>query len=96
MLQNSADNRVRLQPPLDGRFLRVSPGFRKLRGGFYGADTQVVVSWNPKCRIPTVEEGKEKLEFLTKHGATPQAFTFQESFDPAGNPIKGGSSQGEV
>lgn len=38
--------------------------------------------WIPAGHIPTIEEGKERLEKLEKFGATAQAFTFKENFPP--------------
>lgn len=35
-----------------------------------------VLWWIPAGHIPTVEEGKTKLELLVKNGSTEQAFTF--------------------
>ncbi|MEO3788368.1 DUF3291 domain-containing protein [Actinocorallia sp. B10E7] len=41
-----------------------------------------VMWWIPEGHIPTVEEGKERLELLRVRGATPEAFTFREHFEP--------------
>jgi hypothetical protein len=38
--------------------------------------------WVPAGHIPTVEEGKERIELLTRLGPTPEAFTFKNSFPP--------------
>lgn len=40
----------------------------------------VALWWVPALHIPTPQEAKERLEFLTEHGATPYAFTFKERF----------------
>jgi len=37
--------------------------------------------WIPAGHIPTVAEGRERLEHYQKHGATPTAFWFSQSFD---------------
>lgn len=37
--------------------------------------------WIPAEHIPTVEEGKEKLEYLQLHGVSKIAFTFAKSFE---------------
>ena len=50
-------------------------------------DTQVVLWWVPNGHLPTVEEGKQKLQQLLEHGPSPEAFTFQDAFDPAGNQL---------
>jgi hypothetical protein len=34
--------------------------------------------WVPVSRIPTVAEGRERLEHYQKHGSTPEAFWFSE------------------
>lgn len=39
-----------------------------------------VLWWIPKGYIPTIEEAKEKLEYLRKHGDTAQAFSFKSNF----------------
>ncbi len=36
--------------------------------------------WVPSGHIPTVEEAKERLEFLRAHGETPYAFSLKKSF----------------
>jgi hypothetical protein len=38
--------------------------------------------WVPADYIPTVDEGKEKLEILSKNGPSLDAFTFARSFEP--------------
>jgi hypothetical protein len=36
--------------------------------------------WVPEGHIPTVEEAKERLEYLRTHGETPYAFSFKQPF----------------
>jgi hypothetical protein len=36
--------------------------------------------WVPRGHIPSVEEGKERLEYLQAHGPSPRVFTFKEHF----------------
>jgi hypothetical protein len=36
--------------------------------------------WVPSGHIPTVEEAKERLSYLSAHGETPHAFSFKKSF----------------
>ena len=36
--------------------------------------------WIPAGHIPTIDEAKERLDYLEQHGATPYAFTFKERF----------------
>ena len=38
--------------------------------------------WLPAGQIPTVEDGKTRLEHLIEHGDTPAAFTFGKIFSP--------------
>ncbi|MEE9319547.1 MAG: DUF3291 domain-containing protein [Granulosicoccus sp.] len=40
--------------------------------------------WVPAGHIPSVNEGKEKLEVLQKNGPTKAAFTFAKNFEPDG------------
>jgi hypothetical protein len=51
-----------------------------------GLEAYLVLWWVPKGHIPTVAEGKERLEHLVKHGPTPHAFTFRDSFPAPGTP----------
>jgi hypothetical protein len=37
--------------------------------------------WIPKGHIPSVEEAKERLEYLQAHGPSDVAFTFAKSFE---------------
>src|SRR6185436_165700 len=39
--------------------------------------------WIPAGHIPTIAEGKERLEMLARLGPTPEAFTFKNYFPPA-------------
>jgi hypothetical protein len=36
--------------------------------------------WVPAGHVPTVDEGRERLEHYQKHGATPYAFWFSQRF----------------
>ena len=38
--------------------------------------------WVPAGHIPTVEEGKERLDYLREHGPSAHAFIFAKSFEP--------------
>lgn len=38
--------------------------------------------WIPAGHIPTPQEGREKIEHIRAHGATPLAFTFKQRFTP--------------
>lgn len=40
-----------------------------------------VLWWVPKGHIPTLDEGKERLELLGKNGVSKQAFTFGKPFE---------------
>jgi hypothetical protein len=43
----------------------------------------VALWWVPAGHVPTIEEGKARLELLARLGPTPEAFTFKERFPPA-------------
>ncbi|HEX6390428.1 MAG TPA: DUF3291 domain-containing protein [Solirubrobacteraceae bacterium] len=48
---------------------------------FQPFDGLLLVLWNvPDGHIPSVDEAKERLEHLERHGPTPHAFTFRQSF----------------
>jgi hypothetical protein len=36
--------------------------------------------WVPKGHIPTIEEGKDKLDIIREFGPTAEAFTFGKKF----------------
>ena len=40
----------------------------------------LVMWWVPEGHVPTVTEAQEKLEYLTRHGSTAEAFTFSKPF----------------
>jgi heme-degrading monooxygenase HmoA len=40
----------------------------------------IVLWWIPAGSLPSVEEGKSRLEHLRRHGPTPYAFTFKTRF----------------
>jgi hypothetical protein len=39
-----------------------------------------VLWWIPQGHIPTIEEAKEKLDFIREHGPSEQAFSFGKTF----------------
>ncbi len=43
--------------------------------------------WVPIGHMPSMTEGKAKLDHIEKHGNTQHAFTFQQFFDAHGNAI---------
>ena len=47
----------------------------------------LVLWWIPRGHIPTLEEGKTKLELLEANGPTPEAFTIAKAYDISGNPM---------
>jgi Domain of unknown function (DUF3291) len=47
--------------------------------GDFGAP-MMALWWIEAGHIPTGLEGRERLEYLTKHGVSPRAFTFREKF----------------
>lgn len=47
------------------------------------AESHLVLWWIPEGSVPTVEEARERLEHLRRHGPTAHAFTFKARFsDP--------------
>jgi hypothetical protein len=40
----------------------------------------LVLWWIQSGQLPTVNEAKERLEYLRQHGATPYAFSFKKTF----------------
>lgn len=38
--------------------------------------------WIPAGHIPTVQEAKERLDYMQAHGETPHAFTFRKTYEP--------------
>ena len=46
-------------------------------------DHTMVLWWVPEGHMPSLEEAKSKLEFLNKHGESPNAFTFRIIFSQA-------------
>jgi hypothetical protein len=40
--------------------------------------------WVVAGHIPTVDEAKERLEYLSQHGVSERAFTFKQPYGPAG------------
>lgn len=62
---------------------------RSRRKWFEKMDTpHLVLWWISRGHEPTLEEGKEKLEYLETNGPTPNAFTIQKAFDAQGTPLK--------
>lgn len=46
-------------------------------------DAYYVLWWIPKGHIPTLAEGKERLDLLRANGPNKEAFTFKKVFPPA-------------
>ncbi len=55
-------------------------------------DHFIALWWVPAGHIPSVEEAKERLEYLREHAETPYAFSFRKSF-PAPEPVNDASAQ---
>lgn len=55
-------------------FVRRRKWFEKYQGEHFA------MWWIPAEHLPTVEEGKAKLEYLSIHGDSPQSFTFAEPY----------------
>jgi Domain of unknown function (DUF3291) len=48
------------------------------------AEPIAVLWWVPAGHVPSVEEALGRLALLREKGSGPEAFTFRESYDPAG------------
>lgn len=44
------------------------------------AEDTYVLWWIPEGKMPTIEDGVKKLEYLRDNGDSPQAFTFKSNF----------------
>lgn len=55
-------------------FVRRRQWFEKLQSEHFA------MWWIPAGHLPTAEEGKAKLEYLTLHGDSPEAFTFAQPY----------------
>jgi uncharacterized protein DUF3291 len=58
-----------------------------LRAFVYSSGHREVLWWVPAATLPTIAAAEARLEHLREHGPTPYAFTFRESFPPAGGPV---------
>jgi hypothetical protein len=58
-------------------FVRRRQWFEKYQGEHFA------MWWVPAGQVPTIEEGKAKLDYLSQHGDSPKAFTFSKPF-PSG------------
>lgn len=62
-------------------FVRRRQWFEKYQGEHFA------MWWIPADHLPTVEEGKAKLEYLTLHRDSPEAFTFAQPYpSPVSSP----------
>ncbi len=50
------------------------------------SESHMVLWWLPKGEIPTLEEGKRRLELFNREGASIQAFTFATPYEPPTTP----------
>jgi hypothetical protein len=57
-------------------FVRRRKWFEKYQGEHF------TMWWIPIGYLPTVEEGKVKLEYLALHGDSPESFTFAKPYPP--------------
>lgn len=73
--QSVEELRVYVYKSLHGEFfVRRRQWFEKYQGEHFA------MWWIPAGHLPTVEEGKAKLEYLTLHGDSPAAFTFAQPY----------------
>ena len=62
--------------------------FRARRRWFEAPATpHMALWWIPAGTIPTLQEGKDRLDLVTAHGPTPHAFTFRQPFAADGRPM---------
>ena len=55
--------------------------FRKRKQWFHSYKGRHMVCWYLKeGMIPSLQDAKDRLQYLEEHGATPYAFTFKESY----------------
>ncbi len=74
--------RVYVYKSLHGEFfVRRRQWFEKYQGEHFA------MWWIPAGHLPTVEEGKAKLEYLTLHGDLPEAFTFAQPYPSPASPV---------
>ena len=64
-------------------FLRNKKKWFDLKG-----PSQFVLWWVPEGEVPTLDMAKAKLEALEANGASPDAFTMREFYDPLGHLIQ--------
>lgn len=55
---------------------------KRRREWFSRLEFFMVLWWVPDGHQPTVQEARERLDYLAQHGPTPQAFTFAKLFEP--------------
>jgi hypothetical protein len=55
------------------------------------AEAYLTLWWLPAGTLPTIDEAKDRLAHLQRHGPGPDAFTFREPFPPPGVPPPGAS-----
>jgi len=56
--------------------------FQKRKDWFTDEGSGMVLWWIPEGHIPTIDEGKERLDHLKKHGPSVHAFNFKNPFEP--------------
>jgi hypothetical protein len=65
----------------DGGHLEV---MRRRREWFEGIESHMTLWWIPAGHIPGIEEARERIEHLARHGPTERAFTFKRRFPAPG------------
>ena len=60
--------------------------FKRRKEWFNAFKSSHMVMWFiPVGHIPTIEEAKERLEYLNTNGPSPYAFTFKDNYQPQHN-----------
>ena len=60
---------------------------RRRHQWFESLPAYMALWWVPAGQIPSVEEGRDRLDRLTRLGPTAEAFTFRQPFTPDGRPV---------
>jgi len=70
---------------------RIASCGKTVSNGFIILMRPLTLWWVKVGHIPSVQEAKERLEYLRVHGETPFAFSFRKVFDPDANASPGSS-----
>jgi hypothetical protein len=57
------------------------------------AEAYLTLWWLPAGTLPTIDEAKDRLAHLQRHGPGPDAFTFRDPFPPPGASRRAGAAR---